>query len=187
MPVRLFFHPSDELPSLGTPILTEKPGRTPFRRILFSAHVQVIGAPELATSEQMADLADEPAFFRKRHRNKQPQPLPPVPLQSYQIEFDIPSKQFRAQPATRDSEQDSVELAVAAYNADGVLLNGEIGNATSTTREQQKYYRAIKQFDVPTTAAWMSLAVRDVITGRIGNVEFSLPLAPEAPNATGTR
>ena len=71
--------------------------------LLFSAHAQAIGAPELATPEQMADLADEPAFFRKRHKNKQPKPLPPVPLQSYQIEFDIPSKQFRAQAATRDS------------------------------------------------------------------------------------
>ena len=87
--------------------------------LLFSAHVVPVGQPALATVEQMADLADEPAFFRKRHRNKQPQPLPPVPLQSYQIEFDIPSKQFRAQPLTRDLEQDSVELAVAAYNADG--------------------------------------------------------------------
>jgi VWFA-related protein len=154
--------------------------------LLFSAHAQAIGAPKLATPEQMADLADEPAFFRKRHKNKQLKPLPPVPLQSYQIEFDIPSKQFRAQAATRDSEQDSVELAVAAYNSDGVLLNGEIGNATSTTREQQKYYRAIKQFDVPTTATWISLAVRDVVTGRIGNVEFSLPLAPETAKSTGT-
>ena len=154
--------------------------------LLFSAHAQAIGAPRLATPEEMADLADEPAFFRKRHRNKQPKPLPPVPLQSYRIEFDIPSKQFRAQAATRDLEQDSVELAVAAYDADGVQLNGKIGNATSTTREQQKYYRAIQQLDVPTTAAWISLAVRDVVTGRIGNVEFPLPLAPEAAKATGT-
>jgi len=154
--------------------------------LLFSAHAQAIGAPKLATPEQMADLADEPAFFQKRHRNKQPKPLPPVPLQSYEIEFDIPSKQFRAQPLTRDLEQDGVELAVAAYNADGGQLNGKIGNATSTTREQQKYYRAIQQIDVPTTAAWISLAVRDVVSGRIGNVEFSLPLAPEASAARGT-
>jgi len=154
--------------------------------LLFSAHAQAIGPPKLATLEQMADLADEPAFFQKRHRNKQPKPLPPVPLQSYEIEFDIPSKQFRAQPATRDEERDSVELAVAAYNADGVLLNGKIGNATSTTREQQKYYRAIQQIDVPTTATWITLAVRDIITGRIGNVEFTLPLAPEPANPTAS-
>ena len=154
--------------------------------LLFSAHAQAIGAPKLATPEQMADLADEPAFFQKRHRNKQPKPLPPVPLQSYQIEFDIPSKQFRAQPATRDEPQDSVELAVAAYNADGVQLNGKIGNATSTTREQQKYYRAIQQIDVPTSAAWITLAVRDIVTGRIGNVEITLPLAPETGEVTGT-
>jgi VWFA-related protein len=148
--------------------------------LLFSARAQAIGAPKLATPEQMADLADEPAFFRKRRRNKQPQPLRPVPLQSYEIEFDIPSKQFRAQAATRDAPQDAVELAIAAYDADGAQLNGKIGNAASTTREQQKYYRAIQQIDVPTSAAWISLAVRDMATGRIGNVEFSLPLAPEA-------
>jgi VWFA-related protein len=147
--------------------------------LLFSAHAQAVGAPRLATADEMADLADEPAFFQKRRRNKQPKPLPPMPLQSYEIEFDIPSKQFRAQPATRDEPQDAVELAVAAYDADGVQLNGKIGNAASTTRERQKYYRAVQQIDVPTTAAWMCLAVRDVVTGRIGNVEFSLPLAPE--------
>ncbi len=147
--------------------------------LLFSAHVQPVGAPKLATAEEMADLSEEPAYFRKRHKDRPLQPLPPVALQSYVIEFGIPSKQFRLWPATRDAQQDSVEFAVAAYNGAGYMLNGKIGNATSTTREATKYYRANQQFDVPAGAAWMCLAVRNLITGRIGNLEFALPLPPE--------
>lgn len=153
--------------------------------LLFSAHARTIGAPKLATPEQMADLASEPAFFRKRRKNKPQAPLPPVPLQSYEIEFDVPARQFRLQAGTRDADQDNFEFAVAAYNSDGALLNGSIDHASSTTREQLKYYRAVQQLDVPTSAVWISLAVRDPATGRIGNEEFALPLAPEP--ASGER
>jgi VWFA-related protein len=145
--------------------------------LLFSANARTAGAPTLPTAEQMADLASEPAFFRKRRKSKPQAPLPPVPLQSYEIEFDIPARQFRLQPATGDAGQDNFEFAVAAYDADGALLNGSIGHGSSTSREQLKYYRAVQQLNVPTNAAWISLAVRDIATGRIGNVEFALPLA----------
>jgi len=158
--------------------------------LLFSAHVQADGPPKLAMPEQMADLADEPAFFRKRRKerkNKPAAPPTPVPLQTYTIEYGIPSRQFRLQDATRDEEQDSVEFAAAAYDADGYQLNGNLGHATSSTREAGKYYRALQQFEVPTTAAWICLAVRDMATGRIGNVEFSLPLALEPAGGSASR
>ncbi len=151
--------------------------------LLFSAHVQATGVPKLATPEQMADLAEEPAYFRKRRKDRPAAPLPPVLLQSYTIEYDMPYRQFQA--ATADAGQYPVEFAVAAYNADGVLLNGNIGNASLTTGGTGKYYRMVQDFDVPAGASWICLAVRDVTTGRIGNVEFALPLAAEAAKAAG--
>ncbi len=151
--------------------------------LLFSAHVQATGAPKLATPEQMADLAEEPAYFRKRRKDRPAAPLPPVLLQSYTIDYGIPYRQFRLQEAT---DQDVVEFASAAYDANGVLLNGNISNGALVTQGTGKYYQAVQQFEVPVTAAWICLVVRDVATGRIGNLEFSLPLAPEEAKTTGT-
>ena len=150
--------------------------------LLFSAHVQATGTPKLATPEQMADLAEEPAYFRKRRKNRPAAPLPPVLLQSYTIDYGIPYRQFRLQEAT---DQDAVEFASAAYDADGVLLNGNISSGVLATQGVGKYYQGVQQLDVPANAAWMCLVVRDAATGRIGNVEFSLPLAAEPAKAPG--
>jgi hypothetical protein len=42
-------------------------------------------------------------------------------------------------------------------------------------------YRARQGFDIPTRAAWLRLAVRDVVGNRIGSLEIPLPLAAESP------
>lgn len=191
------YYADPELPQLPTPPGAPKPkqinikdaptdtlyaylrfGAPMSHDLLFSAHVQPVGDPKLATPEQMADLSDQPAYFRKRHKDKPVDTRPPVPLQAYSIEYDIPSRQFRANPATRDQPEDPIEFAAAAYTAEGVMLNGKIGNA-SPKAEQTKYYPAQQEFEVPTNAARLCLAVRDPTTGRIGNLEINLPLQPD--------
>ena len=54
-------------------------------QIVFKAHVRALGAPATATPEQMANLADQPAYFRVRHKNRPAKPLPPVPCLGWAI------------------------------------------------------------------------------------------------------
>jgi len=151
--------------------------------VIFTAHARAVGSPQLATAEQMANLSDEPAYFRKRKKNRPLKPLPSVPLQSYAIDYSVPSRQFRLQPGMKNAEQDTLEFAAAAYNADGYLLNGTIDHATSTTKGKTSFYQARQPFEVPAGATSIAVAVRDVATGRIGNLEIALPLAPEPENS----
>jgi hypothetical protein len=53
--------------------------------------------------------------------------------------------------------------------------------ADETTREA--IYRMQQQFDVPTTAVSMRVAVRDVATDNVGALEINLPLAREERTA----
>ncbi len=150
--------------------------------VVFLANLHSVGSARLATAAEMADLADYPAYFRTRRKNRPDHPappLPPVPLQHYQIDYSMPTRQFRLQPGMKHAEQDTLEFAAAAYDRDGYLLNGTIDHATSTRKGATTFYQAVQSFDVPAGAAWICLAVRDVDTGRIGNLEISL--APQRP------
>ena len=148
--------------------------------LLFSAKVNPPGPPKMATAEQMASLFPDSGEVRK-HR---PTPRAPVPLQTYTIEYGVPARQFP--PEVQGIGPAQIEFAAAAYDTEGVLLNGHVGYAALSNEVNGKYYRANQEFDVPITAAWICLAVRDVATGRIGNVEFPLPLPPETAKTTGT-
>jgi hypothetical protein len=150
--------------------------------LVFVAHTLAVGSPSMATVEQMADLSNEPAYFRKRRKDRAQKPLPPVPLQSYAIDYSVPSLQFHLLQAGKDEpQQDTLEFAAGGFNAEGWLLNGTIDHATSTRKATTNHYAAEQQFVVPIDAAWLRLAVRDVATGRIGSLEIALPLASE-PN-----
>jgi hypothetical protein len=142
-------------------------------QLLFRAHIYALGPPAKATAQQMANLADQPAFFRERRKNKPIKPLRAVPLQRYEIDY------------TAAARYPALEVAAAAFDADGKMLNGEIHRTAqesavvSAGERRAGIYRIQQQFDVPTTAVSIRLAVRDVATDNVGALEVNLPLAPE--------
>jgi hypothetical protein len=78
-----------------------------------------------------------------------------------------------------------LEFAAGAYDRNGKLLNGISQNAVRTQTAtpgnggQRPFFRAVQTLEVPTTAAWLRVAVRDVATDRIGTMEIPLPLATD--------
>ena len=89
-----------------------------------------------------------------------------------------------------------MEAAAAAYDGDGVLLNGNVENAAESVTtgpgegipastapsgesNPRRFHRAQQLFDVPVNAKSIRLAVRDVTTDRVGAMEVSLPLGRE--------
>jgi VWFA-related protein len=154
-------------------------------QIVFRAHVHALGAPAMATPEQMANLAAQPGYFQARHKNKPTKALPPVRLQTYVIDYAVVA-QPRPGAVTQSVRPPALEVAAAAYDEEGKLLNGLVedtspASASTVDLTKQRIFRAQQQFDVPLSATSIRVAVRDASTDRIGALEVTLPLALESP------
>lgn len=146
--------------------------------IVFRAQFHA-GPVAVATPTQMANLIEQPAYFVVRKSDKPVKLPPPIPLQTYTIDYLVLDQ------AAEQQGNQVLEFAACAYDAMGHMLNGLSQNAARTPAQggaQQPYFRAEQQFDVPTTAAWLRVAVRDVHTDRIGTMEIALPLAGSSAN-----
>jgi hypothetical protein len=160
-----------------------KHGAPMIHDLLFSAHVRADGGPARATPEQMSQLADEPAYFRTRHKDKALKPLAPIDLQRYAIDYrvtDLALKNLQSGKAV------AFEFAAAAFDADSRMLNGIVNEATAESvhpeANKSGIFRVRQQLDVPINAAWIRIGVRDKLTNRMGTLEVQLPLAPEPPS-----
>ncbi len=154
--------------------------------LLFSAHIHADGIPAKASPEQMAQLAQQPAYITTGHKD---QPLAPVDLQKYAIDYRVTDLSLKGQ--AQNGKVPSFEFAAAAFDVDSRMLNGIVNNATgdtSVTSEANKtgVFRVRQQLDVPVQATWIRIGVRDKLTNRMGTLEVQLPLAPEAPSPSVT-
>ena len=164
-------------------------------QLIFRAHLQAVGTPAIGTPEQMANLADQPAYFQVRKKNRPVKPLNPIELQTYVVDYTVlpPPKPDGGRPL-------ALEFATAAFDADGTMMNGVVENGTQITSADPRlsrvqsgavssggkqdsnrkgFYRAQQRIDVPVGASSIRVAVRDMNTDRIGALEVALPLAPE--------
>jgi len=142
-------------------------------QLLFRAHIHALAPPAKATTEQMASLADQPAYFRERRANHPAKPLRPIQLQTYEIDYTVAAR------------YPTLELAAAAFDADGKIVNAVVQRVAedraqlSPETPHEAIYRMQQQFDVPVSAISIRVAVRDIATDNVGALEVNLPLAPE--------
>jgi len=144
--------------------------------ILFRAQFHA-GPAAMATPDQMANLVQQPAYFVVRKNNNKPVKLPPpIPLRPYTIDYLVVDR-----TAGQQAGGQVLEFAAGAYDINGKLLNGLSQNAVraASGEKAQPFFRAQQTLEVPTTAAWLRVAVRDVNTDRIGTLEIPLPLAQD--------
>jgi hypothetical protein len=156
-------------------------------QLYFRAQIHPVGTEGQATPEQMANLQDQPAYFRARRKNKPVKELSPVRLQTYLVEYTVMAQS----KAARNGRPSGFEIAAAAYDAEGRMLNGEVANAsapnpTPSAEGGKGFYRAQQPIDVPVGATSIRIAVRDVSTDRIGAMEVTLPLAAEPQTQAST-
>jgi VWFA-related protein len=158
-----------------------KHGAPMLHDLLFSAHIHAEGSPVGATSEQMAQLADQPAYASTHHKDK---PLAPIDLQKYVIDYRVTTKL-----QTQTGQPSGYEFAAAAFDSESRMLNGVVSNSEASSAPEPKPadagkpapFRALQQLNVPVNAAWIRIGVRDKLTNRMGTLEVHLPLAPESP------
>jgi VWFA-related protein len=146
--------------------------------VLFKAEIHP-GRTAMATPAQMADLQEQPAFFVLRKRNKPVKVPPPIPLRPYASDYLVLDQAGLVRPG-----QQVLEFAACAYNADGKMLNGLSQYAVRISDQKPKkigepLFRGTQVLEVPTTALWLRVAVRDVATDKIGTIELHLPLQGE--------
>jgi VWFA-related protein len=143
------------------------------REVYFRAYVHALAPPAPATREQMANLVDQPTYFRARQKKHPSKPLAPVKLQTCVIDYQIIAR------------VPSFEVAAGVYDEDGNLLNGDVEEASpaqtvlSDPNAKFAYFRVQQKIDIPISATSIRLAVRDVSTDRMGTLEIPFPLAPE--------
>ncbi len=166
-----------------------KHGAPMIHDLLFSAHIHADGIPAKASPEQMAQLAQQPAYITTGHKDKA---LAPIDLQKYVIDYRVTDLSLKGQ--ARNGKAPSFEFAAAAFDSESRMLNGIVNEATgdtSVTSEANKagVFRVRQQLEVPVQAAWIRIGVRDKLTNRMGTLEVQLPLAPEAlsPAVTSAR
>jgi hypothetical protein len=160
--------------------------------LLFSTQLATVGKPKMASSDQMAQLQDSPAFFRTRKKNSPPlKPLAPVLLQKYRIGYGVVDAQLKTL-ATQEGKPAELEFVAAAYDADGRLLNsilnqGQVSSRNGKDGKPQSAFHAEQELEVPAGAASIRLAVRDPLSNRMGTLEVRLPLKPENTTAMATK
>jgi VWFA-related protein len=153
-------------------------------QLFFRVRIHALGEPAMATPAQMANLEDQPAYFRARRKNRPLKPPAPIKLQSYVIDYTFMAGS-RPGTAGHTLRPPKLEVAAAAYDDDGRMLNalvetsGQSGNEASAPQNPQGIYRVQQQLDVPLAATSLRVALRDISTDHIGAMEIRLPLAPE--------
>jgi len=145
-------------------------------QLVFVVQAQEVGVPAAGTTAQMADLATEPAYFKSRRKSAAVVPLSPILLQKDVFSFNIPTRQFKGEHSL------NLELAAAAYDAEGRLMNAFVRVAkkdweeTPGTPDSLPFFRVEQELEVPVAAASLRVAVRDATNDRTGAMEITLPL-----------
>jgi hypothetical protein len=145
--------------------------------LVFVVQAREVGAAAMGTPEEMAEMATEPAYFKSRRRSAAAKPLPPVPLQRDVFEFEVPTRQFQGETML------DLELAAAAYDADGLMMNAFVRVARKDLGVKPEaggpllFFRVEQELEVPVGAASIRFGVRDDTNNRMGAMEIKLPLA----------
>jgi VWFA-related protein len=160
-----------------------RPGAPMLHDLIFSARLRTEGLPALATPQQMAQLVSQADYYRTHRKGKSDKPIKPVQIQQYSIDYRVLDPQFKAR-AARGANQAALEFAIAAFDADGHVLNGSVNDATPDSSAQSGenksgLYRVHQELMVPKGAVSIRVGVRDRSSDRMGTLEVPLPLKPE--------
>jgi len=150
---------------LGTPAIEDLP---------FLTHLTA-GKPARGTHEQLAAFAK----FQGVPEVK------PIDVEQYVVDFAVPVHTLTLTPGDNDSQQLVMEFAALAYGPGGQKINGARSLVRSTltpeklAAAEKSGYRFRLAVDLPVTARYIRLGLRDNQSNRLGVVELPLPLAAQ--------
>ncbi len=187
-------HPAPPKPL--TADVTMQHGAPNSSELFFEAKVVPVGgamAASPAEAESLRTFLETNAAQETLKGKGKPKPLKPLtgPLtvQHYDINLAILGPQLQMPPTANDRYSTDMKFGLAAFTADGDLLNGAevtIKNAIPAAQYQKietTGYHASMVFAVPQDAVSLRIAVRDQIGNHTGTIEIPIPLhvAQNAP------
>lgn len=146
--------------------------------LVFSVHVKAIAVPAPVSPAQKKDLAQFPAFAKLKKWDS-------VKMQKLALDFSLLQKQMTYLIDSGGVRHGSLSFLYATYDTDSNLLYRSSSFADQTFLPEQSIqsradtYLAEQILEIPANSAWLRIAVRDAMDGRIGSLEISLPLKPE--------
>ncbi len=106
-------------------------------------------------------------------------------MQKFELDFSLLQKQMTYLIDSGGVRHGSLAFLYATYDADSNLLYRSSSFADQTVFPEQSEqsrtgtYLAKQILEIPANSAWLRIAVRDAMDGRIGSIEVPLPLKPE--------
>jgi len=167
-------------------------GAPPSHQIVFAAHIDAIGAPVAATSEQLAALAPYREQAAKAEHTKIVPPAAPVAMQQYVIQYGVLASQLEFPKAANGVYHSDLSIATLAFNQDGETLWGTASRlkddipAARMGEIRANGYHAAQTFLIPVDTAVIRLVVRDEHGGQNGSMEIRLPLLPDQQKGAGS-
>jgi hypothetical protein len=113
----------------------------------------------------------------------------PVDVEQYAVDFAVLARHVTLAPAENGGQHLLMEFAALAYGPGGQRLNGARMQLRSTmtpemlAAAQKSGYRYRLLVDIPVTARYLRVGVRDNLSNRLGVVELPLPLAAQPVGA----
>ena len=160
-------------------------------QLFFEAKAEPIGGVMQASPDEEEALRSFLETNAKINHAKTVRPLEKV--QHYGVYVLLLGRQLDMPRTERGNYLTSMRYGLAAYTADGELLNGaeiSVKNAIPPAQYQKiatEGYHTSIEFAVPVDATSLRIAVRDEIGNKIGSIEVPLPPAPAATTASATK
>jgi VWFA-related protein len=144
-------------------------------------HITPLGKPKPATKEEIAELAQYPAFA-SRKKGAVPK------VQRYSIDYALEGSQISLETAGDSGPRARFEVLCGSYDAESRTMfayRSPLERVSEVTADEirKEEFRMRHTVEIPSEAAWLRVAVHDLIGDRIGSVEIPLPLVPEKTNA----
>lgn len=151
------------------------------RELPLEAHIKLQGKAKSATKEEIAQLAEFPAFAGRKKWDG-------LKIQRYSIDYSMEGYQIALEPAENGARA-KFEILIGAYDAENHTMFGyrsplERMYLVKKPEEIRKgSFHLRHMVEIPSEAAWLRIAVRDAVGDHLGSLEIPLPLAPDKPNA----
>lgn len=148
------------------------------KELSLQVHITPQGKPKAATKEEVTQLAEFPAF-KSRKKGDAPK------VQRYSIDYELDGSQIALGEGEDGGYYSKFEIVFGAYDAESRLMFGyrsprqEIHPVENTEKLRLGSFRMRHLVEVPSDTAFLRVAVRDVISDRLGSVEIPLPLVSE--------
>ncbi len=141
--------------------------------ISFTAHMASEGFPEQVNREQIRQLSYFAAFAGNKRWHG-------VKVQRFKIEYSVFGDQLQPIAGSDGARHATLDFVAAAYDAEGRAMSGQMSSVQEKLTPNRlrdistKGYQIRQHLDVPTTAAWLRVCVRDSVDDRAGCVESPL-------------